>query len=149
MLVERSLRRCREHGWERHQPPAVVRLDDRSLDALIYRHARTLEVADPEVERLVAAVAGSTFVIAIVSPEGVVLDTHTDPAFRPTAEARNIRIGVDWNERFQRLSCLQDHAAVLCHFLPSRSMALSMTRNLRMAAVRASFLALPATMRRW
>lgn len=62
------------------------------------RHADLIRFARPELELLYDQIAGSNFMIALGSPEGLVLDTLADADFEGSDASRDVRPGSLWDE---------------------------------------------------
>ena len=62
------------------------------------RHADLIRFARPELELLYDQIAGSNFMIAVGSPEGMVLETLTDTQFADTEAGRSVIPGSVWTE---------------------------------------------------
>lgn len=60
------------------------------------RHADLIRFARPELESLYDQIAGSNFMIALGSPEGMVLETLTDSQFADTEAGRSVISGSVW-----------------------------------------------------
>lgn len=73
-------------------------LTDTAFRASRADHADLIHFARPELELLFDQIAGSNFMIALGSPDGVVLDTLTDGQFADTDAGRAVIAGSVWTE---------------------------------------------------
>jgi sigma-54 dependent transcriptional regulator, acetoin dehydrogenase operon transcriptional activator AcoR len=95
-----SWMRCISFGLDtRHPPPpevvslAVLRKEQE-------RYSLTRGLALAEMHSLHQQIAGSNFMIAFASPEGVLLDFVSDRSFDDTSGAAGIRPGAIWTEEY-------------------------------------------------
>jgi transcriptional regulator of acetoin/glycerol metabolism len=95
-----SWMRCISFGLDtRHPPPpevvslAVLRKEQE-------RYSLTRGLALAEMHSLHQQIAGSNFMIAFATPEGVLLDFVSDRSFDDTSGAASIRPGTIWTEEF-------------------------------------------------
>ena len=70
------------------------------------RHADLIRFARPELELLYDQIAGSNFMIALGSPEGMVLETLTDTQFADTEAGRSVIPGSVWTEDLRGTNAL-------------------------------------------
>ena len=70
------------------------------------RHADLIRFARPELELLYDQIAGSNFMIALGSPDGVVLETLTDTQFSDTEAGRSVISGSVWTEELRGTNAL-------------------------------------------
>ncbi|MCE6949706.1 sigma 54-interacting transcriptional regulator [Cereibacter sphaeroides] len=70
------------------------------------RHADLIRFARPELELLFDQIAGSNFMIALGSPEGVVLETLSDTQFAETDAGRTVVPGSVWTEELRGTNAL-------------------------------------------
>ncbi len=71
------------------------------LRAAQQRHADLIRFARPELELLFDQIAGSNFMIALGSPEGVVLETLVDTQFSESDAAKAVVPGSVWTEELR------------------------------------------------
>ena len=74
-------------------------LNASEMHETLQRHADLVRSARPELELLFDQIAGSNFLIALGSPEGVVLDTLSDTEFGETEAGRTVVRGSIWTEQ--------------------------------------------------
>lgn len=70
------------------------------------RHASLIRFAKPELELLFDQVAGSNFMVALGSPEGVVLETLVDTQFAESEAGRFVVRGSIWTEELRGTNAL-------------------------------------------
>lgn len=70
------------------------------------RHADLIRFARPELELLYDQIAGSNFMIALGSPDGMVLETLTDTQFADTEAGRSVISGSVWTEDLRGTNAL-------------------------------------------
>lgn len=73
-------------------------LSDTEFTAVRQRNSDLIHFARPELELLFDQIAGSNFMVALGSPEGVVLDTLTDGQFGETDAGRAVIPASVWTE---------------------------------------------------
>jgi transcriptional regulator of acetoin/glycerol metabolism len=118
--IRSSWLRSIEQGFDPDGEPDVQRVEGAALRELQERHAQVVRMARAEMDRLYHATLGSQFALTLGSPCGVVLHARCEESFKPLARARNIiRVGMNWNERFQATNGLgtaaRDRRPVLVH----------------------------------
>ena len=87
-VVEQTVRTAAEHAMLRD------------------RHADLIRFARPELELLYDQIAGSNFMVALGSPEGVVLETRSDTQFGDTGAGRSVISGSVWTEDLRGTNAL-------------------------------------------
>src|SRR6202043_1424354 len=68
------------------------------LRAARQRHELLLRFAMAEMHSLYSQIAGTNFVIAFASPDGMLLDMVADDSFRTSVHGASIRPGAVWSE---------------------------------------------------
>ncbi len=96
-IVE-SWRRCLAAGLDPLKPPPMEVVDDATLRDVRQRRDLLRRLAICEMENLYHQIAGTNFMIAFASADGILLDTITDPTFSAAARATAIRPGSVWVE---------------------------------------------------
>jgi sigma-54 dependent transcriptional regulator, acetoin dehydrogenase operon transcriptional activator AcoR len=106
-----SWRRCLERGLDPVAPPSGEP-DLSALRDARDRHERTIRLARTEMELLHRQIAGSNFMIAFASPDGMMLDAIVDGSFRGPASARALAPGMGWGETVRGTNALGLAAAL-------------------------------------
>jgi sigma-54 dependent transcriptional regulator, acetoin dehydrogenase operon transcriptional activator AcoR len=104
--ITESWARCLAAGLDPGGAPEAVRVEGAGLRELVERHERVVRIARAEIDQLHHEVAGSKFVLALGSPCGVVLHARCEESFRPTARARQLRVGINWSEHLRGTNAL-------------------------------------------
>jgi sigma-54 dependent transcriptional regulator, acetoin dehydrogenase operon transcriptional activator AcoR len=86
--------------------PEKFMLTDAEMRITEERHASLIRFAKPELELLFDQVAGSNFMIALGSPEGVVLETLVDTQFAESEAGRFVVRGSIWTEELRGTNAL-------------------------------------------
>ncbi|HYZ62197.1 MAG TPA: sigma-54-dependent Fis family transcriptional regulator [Acetobacteraceae bacterium] len=95
--VSASWQRCLQAGLDPAARPPPIE-DDPAPEPARMRHAHALHFAVAEMRGLYRQIAGTHFLIAFASPDGVLLEAMGDPSFRASAEGAAIRPGTIWTE---------------------------------------------------
>lgn len=98
--------RSLSHGLDplaRHEEMLLSEAEFRVPQA---RHADLIRFARPELELLFDQIAGSNFMIALASPEGVVLETLVDSQFADSDAGRAVVPGSIWTEELRGTNAL-------------------------------------------
>jgi transcriptional regulator of acetoin/glycerol metabolism len=98
--------RSLSHGLDPLARAERLRLTDGALREAQTRHADLIRFARPELELLFDQIAGSNFMIALGSPEGVVLATLADTQFAETDAGRCVIPGSVWTEELRGTNAL-------------------------------------------
>ncbi|MDE3011575.1 MAG: sigma-54-dependent Fis family transcriptional regulator [Pseudomonadota bacterium] len=93
-----SWQRCLAAGLDPWQAPDIPTIDVGELRSRGEHSQRVARLARIEMESLFHQIAGSNFMIAFGDPEGVVIDTISDPIFAVSDAGRQIRAGTVWSE---------------------------------------------------
>lgn len=104
--IAASWLRCLEGGLDPQRPPALDRIDEAALKASREQGELVRSLALAEMQALYHQMAGSNFLIAFASPDGVLLDTIADPNFRNAARTASIRPGTLWTEELRGTNAL-------------------------------------------
>jgi transcriptional regulator of acetoin/glycerol metabolism len=96
--IAESWTRCLEAGLDPRAPPPLHVVDESVLREARQRRDLLRRLAMGEMENLYHQIAGSNFMIAFATAEGILLDTITDHSFSSTASATSIRAGSLWTE---------------------------------------------------
>ncbi|MFZ5792550.1 MAG: sigma-54-dependent Fis family transcriptional regulator [Pseudomonadota bacterium] len=97
--IAASWQRCLSTGLNPRERPEALRHSSAELRLRRERAGRARSLALAEMQLLYNQIAGTNFMIALGDPEGVVLDTITDPAFGTSDSGREIVPGSAWSER--------------------------------------------------
>lgn len=97
--IAESWQRCLAAGLDPRKPPPRVVVDDATLREARQRRDLLRRLALCEMDNLHHQIAGSNFMIAFASPDGILLDAITDQSFSATAGASSIVPGTVWTER--------------------------------------------------
>jgi sigma-54 dependent transcriptional regulator, acetoin dehydrogenase operon transcriptional activator AcoR len=96
--IYESWRRCVAFGLDSTRPPSIDLASPRVLRSEQEQRVLLRGLALAEMRTLHDQIAGSNFLIAFATPEGMLLDIVADQSFADTPEARNIRPGSLWSE---------------------------------------------------
>jgi transcriptional regulator of acetoin/glycerol metabolism len=97
--IAASWQRCLSAGLDPRDRPRALRHSSAELRTRRERCGRARSLALAEMQLLYNQIAGTNFMIALGDPDGVVLDTITDPAFGTSNAGREIVPGSAWSER--------------------------------------------------
>ena len=104
--ISASWTRCLASGLDPQRPPPIEAIDEAQLKAARDRADLVRALALAEMQTLYHQIAGSNFLIAFASPDGVLLDTIADPSFRNAARTASIRPGTLWAEQLRGTNAL-------------------------------------------
>jgi sigma-54 dependent transcriptional regulator, acetoin dehydrogenase operon transcriptional activator AcoR len=96
--IYESWLRCVALGLDSTRPPSIDLASPRTLRSEQEQHVLLRGLALAEMRTLHDQIAGSNFLIAFATPEGLLLDIVADKSFADTPEAKNIRPGTLWSE---------------------------------------------------
>ena len=96
--IYESWLRCVALGLDASRPPPLDMASPRVLRSEQEQHVLVRGLALAEMQTLHQQIAGSNFLIAFATPEGLLLDIVADKSFADTPEAKNIRPGSLWSE---------------------------------------------------
>ena len=96
--IYESWLRCVALGLDSTTPPSIDLASPRALRSEQEQRVLLRGLALAEMRTLHDQIAGSNFLIAFATPEGMLLDIVADQSFADTPEARNIRPGSLWSE---------------------------------------------------
>ena len=96
--IAESWRRCLAAGLDPLKPPPMQVVEDGTLREARQRRDLLRRLAIGEMENLYHQIAGTNFMIAFASADGILLDTIADPTFSAAARATTIRPGSLWGE---------------------------------------------------
>ena len=96
--IYESWLRCVALGLDSTRPPSIDLASPRVLRSEQEQRVLLRGLALAEMRTLHDQIAGSNFLIAFATPEGMLLDIVADQSFADTPEARNIRPGSLWSE---------------------------------------------------
>ncbi len=96
--ITESWLRSLSHGLDPLERSRRLILSATEFSATRQMHADLIRFARPELELLFDQIAGSNFMIALGSPEGVVLDTLHDAQFAETDAGAQVIPGSVWSE---------------------------------------------------
>ena len=98
--IYESWMRCISLGLDarRPPPPEIVSFATLRREQSRYSHVRGLALA--EMHALHQQIAGSNFMIAFATPEGLLLDFVSDNSFNDASDAASLRPGSVWTEAF-------------------------------------------------
>lgn len=110
--ISASWARCLSYGLDPEKPPPL-----RHVEAASLRQAREAvggmrPLVLAEMQNLYHQIAGSNFMIAFASQDGMLLDTIADNSFSTTAHATRIRPGCLWSEQGCGTNALGSVAAI-------------------------------------
>jgi transcriptional regulator of acetoin/glycerol metabolism len=104
--ISASWTRCLDLGLDPQRAPPLEAIDEAQLRAARERVELARSLALAEMQSLYHQIAGSNFLIAFASPDGVLLDTIADPSFRNAARTASIRPGTLWAEQLRGTNAL-------------------------------------------
>jgi sigma-54 dependent transcriptional regulator, acetoin dehydrogenase operon transcriptional activator AcoR len=90
--------RCVALGLDATRPPSINMASPKTLRSEQEQRVLLRGLALAEMRTLHDQIAGSNFLIAFATPEGLLLDIVADKSFADTPEAKNIRPGSLWSE---------------------------------------------------
>jgi sigma-54 dependent transcriptional regulator, acetoin dehydrogenase operon transcriptional activator AcoR len=93
-----SWKRCANVELDPRRPPPLQIEGAAVLRAARHRHELVLRLAMAEMHSLYSQIAGTNFVIAFASPDGMLLDMVADDSFRTSVHGASIRPGAVWSE---------------------------------------------------
>ena len=96
--IYESWLRCVALGLDSTRPPSVDWASPKALRSEQEQRVLVRGLALAEMRTLHEQIAGSNFLIAFATPEGLLLDIVADKSFADTPEAKNIRPGTLWSE---------------------------------------------------
>jgi sigma-54 dependent transcriptional regulator, acetoin dehydrogenase operon transcriptional activator AcoR len=96
--IYESWLRCVALGLDSTRPPAVDLASPKVLRSEQEQRVLLRGLALAEMRTLHDQIAGSNFLIAFATPEGLLLDIVADKSFADTPDAKNIRPGSLWSE---------------------------------------------------
>lgn len=99
--ISESWLRSLSHGLDPLGKSTEAMLSADEMQTTRQRHADLIRFARPELELLFDQISGSNFMIALGSPEGVVLDTLADVQFDETEAGRSVVPGSVWTEELR------------------------------------------------
>ncbi|MCR8548835.1 sigma 54-interacting transcriptional regulator [Salipiger sp. P9] len=104
--ISDSWLRSLSHGLDPLGRAAKLMLTPDRMRETTQRHEELIRFARPELELLFDQIAGSHFMIALGSPDGVVLDTLSDTDFAATEAGRTVVPGSVWTEELRGTNAL-------------------------------------------
>ena len=93
-----SWMRCISYGLDSRHPPETEILEKAELRREQQKHSLARGLALAEMHSLHMQIAGTNFMIAFASPEGILLDVVCDNSFADMSDAASIRAGAIWKE---------------------------------------------------
>jgi transcriptional regulator of acetoin/glycerol metabolism len=96
--IYESWLRCVALGLDSTRPPPIDVASPKVLRSEQEQRVLLRGLALAEMRTLHDQIAGSNFLIAFATPEGLLLDIVADQSFADTPEAKNIRPGTLWSE---------------------------------------------------
>jgi sigma-54 dependent transcriptional regulator, acetoin dehydrogenase operon transcriptional activator AcoR len=96
--IYESWLRCVALGLDSTRPPSIDMASPKTLRSEQEQRVLLRGLALAEMRTLHDQIAGSNFLIAFATPEGLLLDIVADKSFADTPEAKNIRPGSLWSE---------------------------------------------------
>ncbi|KAF0282659.1 hypothetical protein BA900_06215 [Spiribacter roseus] len=96
--IAESWQRCVDLGLDPLGPARLADLDADALRDACESHDDLIRFARPEIELLYDQIAGSNFMIALGSSDGLILQTLVDHQFADNAAAHTVVPGSDWTE---------------------------------------------------
>lgn len=93
-----SWMRCIGYGLDARHPPEPEIVNMATLRQEHQRHSLVRGLALAEMHSLHMQIAGTNFMIAFASPEGLLLDVVSDNSFKSASDNANIRPGALWKE---------------------------------------------------
>ncbi len=104
--ISESWTRSLSHGLDPLDRPEAFVQTATAFAATRQTHADLIRFARPELELLYDQIAGSNFMIALGTPDGVVLDTLTDTQFADTDAGRSVIPASIWTEDLRGTNAL-------------------------------------------
>jgi len=101
-----SWQRCVDLGLDPLGKVRLPNLDSGSLRDACDAHEQLIRYARPEIELLYDQIAGSNFMIALGSPDGLILQTLVDQQFADNAAAHTVVPGSMWTESVRGTNAL-------------------------------------------
>ncbi|MEX0448164.1 sigma 54-interacting transcriptional regulator [Spiribacter sp. 221] len=101
-----SWQRCVDLGLDPLGKVRMPNLDSGSLRDACDAHEQLIRYARPEIELLYDQIAGSNFMIALGSPDGLILQTLVDQQFADNAAAHTVVPGSTWTESVRGTNAL-------------------------------------------
>ncbi len=101
-----SWQRCVELGLDPLGKVRMPNLDAGGLREACDAHEQLIRFARPEIELLYDQIAGSNFMIALGSPDGLILQTLVDQQFADNAAAHTVVPGSMWTEAVRGTNAL-------------------------------------------
>ncbi len=95
-----SWMRCISIGLDTRRPPEAEIVSQAMLRQERQKYSQVRGLALAEMHSLHQQIAGSNFLIAFATPEGMLLDFVSDRSFEDTSDAARIRPGSVWAEAF-------------------------------------------------
>ena len=105
-VISASWTRCIQLGLDPQRAPPLEAINEAQLKVARERVDLVRALALAEMQTLYHQIAGSNFLIAFASPDGVLLDTIADPSFRNAAKTASIRPGTLWAEQLRGTNAL-------------------------------------------
>ena len=96
--IYESWLRCVALGLDSRRPPSIDVASPGELRSEQEQRVLLRGLALAEMQTLHDQIAGTNFLIAFATPEGLLLDVVADKSFADTPEAKNIRPGSLWSE---------------------------------------------------
>jgi transcriptional regulator of acetoin/glycerol metabolism len=96
--IRDSWARCLAAGLDPDRSPEIETVDASVLDEARERYAPLHRQALIEMHNLYRQIAGTNFMVALATPEGLLLETLGDSSFGETGEGTAIRPGTLWAE---------------------------------------------------
>jgi sigma-54 dependent transcriptional regulator, acetoin dehydrogenase operon transcriptional activator AcoR len=96
--IYESWLRCVARGLDSRRPPSIDVASPGDLRCEQEQRVLLRGLALAEMQTLHDQIAGTNFLIAFATPEGLLLDVVADKSFADTPEAKNIRPGSLWSE---------------------------------------------------
>ena len=96
--IYESWLRCVARGLDSRRPPSIDVASPGELRSEQEQRVLLRGLALAEMQTLHDQIAGTNFLIAFATPEGLLLDVVADKSFAETPEAKNIRPGSLWSE---------------------------------------------------
>lgn len=96
-----SWRRCLDAKLDPLNQPENLVVEAGHLGRLLRQHSVLRRLARPELELLFGQVAGSNYMLALGTPEGIITDVLADNSFRETDAGKVVIEGSIWTERIR------------------------------------------------
>jgi transcriptional regulator of acetoin/glycerol metabolism len=109
--IAASWKRCLAAGLDPRQPPPMHVADGLVLREARERHDLVLRLALAEMRNLNHQIAGTNYLVAFATPDGMLLETLADPTFLPNARRSGICPGGIWAEPHRGTNALGTVAA--------------------------------------